>query len=117
MTFAMNVRIQLIGYVMKIVCGMWNWGIRKTVKSQIILKRQAPRSEEITGISEWPIPRIEFAMPSIMPQRKYVVRIIHMRIIPALITSSLFVKMPRRLVPKNKNIAPKNGCFFISKCP
>ena len=29
----------------------------------------APVKEEITGISECPIPRIEFAMPSIIPQR------------------------------------------------
>ena len=69
MTLAMNVRIQLIGYEMKIVWGTWNCGIKKIVKSQIILKIQAPSSDEITGISEWPIPRIEFAMPSIMPQR------------------------------------------------
>ena len=54
---------------MKIVSGVWNWGIRKIENSQIILKRQAPRSEEITGISECPSPRMEFAMPSIMPQR------------------------------------------------
>ena len=51
-TLAVNVRIQLIGYVIKMVCGVWNWGIRKTVNSQMILKRQAPRSEEITGIRE-----------------------------------------------------------------
>ena len=70
MTFATKVRVQLIGYERNIVCGVWNCGIRKMVNSQMIRKRQAPRSEEITGISEWPIPRMEFAMPSIMPQRK-----------------------------------------------
>ena len=69
MTLAAKVKIQLIGYEMKMVSGVWNWGIRKIVKSQMILKRQAPSNDEITGIREWPIPRIEFAMPSIMPQR------------------------------------------------
>ena len=40
---------------MKIVAGVWNCGIRKIVKSQMMRKIQAPISEEITGISEWPI--------------------------------------------------------------
>ena len=70
MIFATYVSIQLIGYVMKIINGVWNCGIWKMVKSQIMRKRQAPTNEEIVGVREWPIPRIQLAMPSIMPQRQ-----------------------------------------------
>ena len=70
MTFAIKVKIQLIGYDKKIVTGRWNFGIIKIEKSQIILKRQAPKSDETTGINEWPIPRMVFESPSIIPQRK-----------------------------------------------
>ena len=39
------------------------------VESHIILNMQAPNKEEITGIREWPIPRIELANPSIIPHK------------------------------------------------
>ena len=81
--------------------------------NQMIRKMQAPRSEEITGISEWPIPRIEFAIPSIIPQRKYVVKIIQSRDIPAEMTSGLLEKIPSICFPNKRNNAPRTPPITI----
>ena len=46
------VSVQLIGYETKIVNGTWNCGIKNTEDNHIILNRQAPHKDEITGIKE-----------------------------------------------------------------
>ena len=75
------------------------------MKSQITRNAQAPASVVTTGATEWPIPRIQLDMPSIRPQRQYVVQIHHRRYIPASITSGPVVKIlssgrPKKTAPQ-----------------
>lgn len=87
-TCAATVITHETGYDKYTVSGVWNCSIWKTVPSHTSLRPQAPSSDTIIGVIEYPIPRREPTITSIMPHRKYVPQTYIILRRPALIEAS-----------------------------
>ena len=72
----------------------------KAVYIQSTRNAQAPIRETTIETVECPIPRTEHESVSIMPQRKYVGRMIAIRFIPAAMTSGLLLYSPSSGLPR-----------------
>ena len=68
------------------VDGVWKAGIWKTVASHMSLSTQDPKRATTIGSTEYPIPRRTPTSTSMIPQRKYVERIMLSLFIPAATT-------------------------------